>query len=122
MSNSSMTAGSWCHVEIPATDPETAKKFYSSLFGWKFTDVPEMGYILYETPGGVGGGMMKATEQTPPHLVNYILVDDMDVKSAEILAAGGTLVMPKMEIPNAGWMAWFKDPSGNVFGIWKSVQ
>ena len=34
--------------------------------------------------------------------------------------AGGTILMPKMEIPNTGWMGLFQDPTGNVVGLFKS--
>jgi predicted enzyme related to lactoylglutathione lyase len=31
--------------------------------------------------------------------------------------AGGTIVMEKHEIPDVGWIAYFKDPESNLFGI-----
>ena len=31
--------------------------------------------------------------------------------------AGGTLALPKMEIPGVGWLAYCKDTEGNIFGM-----
>jgi predicted enzyme related to lactoylglutathione lyase len=40
---------------------------------------------------------------------------DADLRKAESL--GGTTVVPKTEIPQVGWFAIFKDPSGNKVGL-----
>ena len=37
-----MKEGQWCHVEIPAADPMKAQRFYGEVFGWKFTEIPQM--------------------------------------------------------------------------------
>ena len=31
--------------------------------------------------------------------------------------AGGLCVVPKMPIPGVGWLAYFKDPEGHIFGV-----
>ena len=35
-----MPPGTFCWVELGTTDGEAAKKFYTELFGWTFTDSP----------------------------------------------------------------------------------
>ena len=53
------------HFDLPADDPERAKKFYEKLFDWKFDKVPmQEPYYLIETADlegnpGVRGGMGK---------------------------------------------------------------
>jgi hypothetical protein len=32
-------------------------------------------------------------------------------------AQGGSLAVPKMPIPGMGWLAYFKDTEGNIFGV-----
>ena len=32
--------GTFCWIELATTDSEAAKKFYTQLFGWDFTDNP----------------------------------------------------------------------------------
>jgi predicted enzyme related to lactoylglutathione lyase len=51
----------------------------------------------------------------------YIGTDDIEASLAEIEAHGGQLVAPKMEIPNMGWFAGFKDPAGNTRALYKDM-
>jgi len=30
-------------------------------------------------------------------------------------------LIPKQEVPGMGWFAWFKDPEGNVLGLWTAM-
>jgi uncharacterized protein len=34
-----------------------------------------------------------------------------------IEAAGGQFVLPKMPVPGVGWLAYFKDTEGHIFGV-----
>ena len=53
------------HFDLPADDPERAKRFYEKLFDWKFNKVPmPTPYYLIETKDlegnpGVGAGWGK---------------------------------------------------------------
>ncbi len=120
---SAIREGMWCHIEMPVGDLERAKRFYGDVFGWKFQDMPQMSYTLYETrPGGVGGGLWNPPPEVPRNVVNYIYVDEIETAVARVEQAGGRLVNPKMEVPNSGWFALVADPDGNVFGLWKSMR
>jgi uncharacterized protein len=35
----------------------------------------------------------------------------------KIAEAGGKVLMPKMAVPNVGYMTYCKDTEGNIFGI-----
>ena len=50
-------------------------------------------------------------------VVNTINVEDVEKIVSEITSNGGEIVVPVMEIPNIGKVAYFKDPDGNVMGI-----
>ena len=39
-----------------------------------------------------------------------------EVRSAAVPALGGTVALPKMAIPGIGWLGYFKDTEGNIFG------
>ena len=41
----------------------------------------------------------------------------LDDYSQRIEALGGTVIVPKMEIPGVGWWAFAMDPEGNRFAI-----
>ena len=59
-------AFSWCELMTP--DPEAAKRFYGTLFGWTLEDM-DMGQGTYTVikAGGAGiGGIMKRPPNAPP--------------------------------------------------------
>jgi predicted enzyme related to lactoylglutathione lyase len=37
------------------------------------------------------------------------------------MAAGGKLIVEKMEVPGMGHVSLFADPDGRVLGIWKQA-
>ncbi len=109
------------HFEIPADDPARASKFYGSVFGWKFEKWEgPMEYWLVQTgpdsKPGIDGGLMKR-QQPGSSTVNVVDVASVDKTVAKIERAGGTIVVPKMAVPGIGFVAYFQDPEGNVFGV-----
>jgi predicted enzyme related to lactoylglutathione lyase len=46
-----------------------------------------------------------------------VMSDSLDATSEAILANGGTVALPKMPVPTVGWLAYFKDTEGNIFGV-----
>ena len=116
-----MKEGNWCHVEIPASDPKRAQRFYGEVFGWKFTEMPQMNYTLYETPeGGISGGIWNPEPGMPRQMLNYILVNEIEPVVERITRNGGKQIKEKTEVPGAGWFSLVADPDGNVLGLWKS--
>jgi predicted enzyme related to lactoylglutathione lyase len=43
-------------------------------------------------------------------------VDSLDETIKVIEGAGGLCVVPKMPIPGVGWLAYFIDTEGHIFG------
>ncbi len=119
------------HFEIPADDMSRATEFYASTFGWQLNTIEEMDYTIAMTtaideatqmptePGAINGGMMKRSADTPSPVLT-IGVDSIDDSMKKIEAAGGSVVQPRTEIPDMGAFAYFKDPEGNVLGLWES--
>src|SRR5437867_4868931 len=91
------------HVEIHSNAPEKTKEFLKDVFDWKFQDMPEMNYSMFEAPSAPGGGLQKA-ENLPAGIINYILSEDIDGTLKKIQSSGGAVVMPKAEIPGMGWL------------------
>ena len=44
-------------------------------------------------------------------------VADVDASVKQVTDLGGTIALPKMPIPGVGWLAYAKDPEGNIFGL-----
>lgn len=111
------------HVEIPSENVDAAAKFYESLFGWKILPVPEMDYTMWEDGSGSGGGFPKASTENPAgQVLVYIHSDDIEADLKQVEKLGGTVLQPKMEIPQTGWFGVFKDPSGNVLAVYTSMD
>jgi uncharacterized protein len=109
------------HFEIPVDDPTKMSAFYGAVFGWKATkwDGPQE-YWLVSTGSpaerGIDGAFLR--KRGPDHpLVNTIDVPKIDDAIASVTRHGGQIVVPKMGVPGVGWLAYFKDPEGNITGI-----
>ena len=110
------------HIEFSAKDREEAGKFYSEAFGWQVQQIPDMNYATYETGEGVGGGLNPVSDEYPAGTVAvYIGTDDIEASLKKVEELGGKTVVPKMEVPGMGWMAFFNDPTGNMVGLWKDM-
>ena len=114
------------HFEIPADNPERASKFYSEVFGWQIEkwDGPFDYWMVTTGPEGemgINGGIMRRTGElnggSPTAYVCTVGIDSLDQYIAKVEAHGGKIVVPKMEIPGVGWMAYCKDTEGNQFGL-----
>jgi len=103
------------HFEIYGDKPEQLIEFYKNVFGWKFEKWGPMDYWIIKTGEGPGidGGLGK--QKNPG--INTIDVSDVDKYIEKITKAGGTVIVPKTTMPGIGYLAFFKDPQGNVFGI-----
>jgi len=113
--------GSLVHVEIHSNDPVRTKQFYGNVFGWKFTDVPEMNYILWTAPKEPGGGLQHHGGRGP-HVLDYLYSDNIDATLRRVSAAGGTVLQTRMEIPGQGWWAMFQEPGGTVMALYQALQ
>ena len=112
-----------CHVEIPVTNLEKAKEFYSKIFGWMVPFIDEkMGYALFDTGTPPNGGFNKVDKVTPSQVQIYIMVEDIEKKLKEIENAGGKTITKASEIPGFGWEAKFSDVFGNVLGLFKPLK
>ena len=109
------------HFEIPAENLERAKKFYSSVLGWKYKDssMPGIEYYLIDgiTPAG---GINPLTEPSKTKAITvYFGTDDIDSTIKKIKDGGGTAEQ-KAPIPGQGWFAACTDPDGNTFSLFQS--
>ena len=118
-----MKHGAWCHIEIPTSSVDAAKRFYGGMFGWSFTDVPEMKYTIYKTgEDEVGGGFFNPPEGTPRTITNYITVTDLEAATKKVPELGGKVCTERMEVPGMGWFRIVNDPEGNSMGLWQPAQ
>jgi uncharacterized protein len=120
-------AGSFGWVELDTTNQNAAKSFYTTLFGWGGIEVP-MGpgdtYFIFQLKGRDVAACysMRQDERDQGvgvHWNLYIATDSADQTSAKAAQAGGTILMPPFDVPDAGRMAVIQDPTGAVFSLWQ---
>lgn len=112
------------HVEFPATDPKAASAFYADVFGWQIRTPPGFDdYPMFQAEGGPGGAFVRVgtgpgvLQYTAGEPLVYLASQDIDADLQRIQAHGGQVVLPKTEIPQVGWWAVFRDPTGNKVGL-----
>jgi uncharacterized protein len=113
-----MAKVSW--FELSADDPKRAMDFYEKVFGWKFQKL-EGGEYWLATAGddkemGINGAIMPKKPQAAP-VVNTINVTNIDEAIKKIEKNGGKVVVPKMDVPMAGTLAYFVDTEGIMHGV-----
>jgi predicted enzyme related to lactoylglutathione lyase len=114
--------GKICYIEIPATDIERSAEFYTKAFGWT-TRKRGNGHLAFDdTTGQVSGVWVTGRPPSPtPGLLIYIMVDDVNVTIDAILANGGEIVQPVgADAPEI--TARFRDPGGNVLGLYQEPR
>ncbi len=124
------------HFEIPTDDHPRAKRFYGEVFGWQLQDMPTGADVYtfaitsevdenyqHKESGAINGGMFQRSPQLPiSNPVITIGVDSIDEHVGKIEAAGGSVVVPKGEVPEMGYYAYFKDTEGNLMGLWENMK
>ena len=112
--------GTMCWAELDTTDTESAKKFYTGLFGWGTKDSEQ--YTEWLRGGTSIGGMMKIPKEwgpVPPNWLVYFMVSDVDASAKKAGELGAGTIVPPMDIPKTGRFAVLHDQQGAVFAIFK---
>lgn len=118
-----MAHGDFNHLEIPADDPQRAKRFYGELFGWSFRDMEGFpDYFLFNTPAGqgAGGAVGRRNVNTRAQTIQYVELDSIDDALAKVADLGGQVLTPKSDVPGQGWYAIVADSEGNEIGLWET--
>lgn len=118
------------HFEIPARDPERAARFYREVFGWSVDLLPwERPYYKIRSSAsvsgigqeGIDGGITEAGGGLEhPLLMIHIEQAELEAVLERITAAGGSVDLPVTRVGEMGWWARFRDPEGNLLGLWRS--
>ncbi|MFL5735039.1 MAG: VOC family protein [Chloroflexia bacterium] len=112
------------HVEFAAKNAAESAKFYSDLFGWKNQHMAEYDYWTFENEEQRGGGFNpvgtnpSGLETKPGDVIVYFASPDLDATLARAIELGGSVVVPRVDMPGMGSFAIFSDPTGNKVGIW----
>lgn len=108
------------YLEYPAKDLEKTKQFFTSVFGWLFTDYGPEYTAFASSSAGVDGGfflseLVSSTENGACLTVLYSGI--LEETEKRILNGGGEIIRPTFAFPG-GRRFHFTDPNGNEFAVW----
>ena len=118
MSNGVFRVGGVSYLRIPAEDEGRSAAFYEVVFGWSVRadrDEPSfedgtghvIGHFVADLPTAGEAGVRP-----------YVYVERVDETLDRVVAHGGEVVTapyPEGDL----WVATFRDPTGNVIGVWQ---
>jgi hypothetical protein len=115
-----MGNGKICYIEIPAKDVARSSAFYQAAFGWNVRTNSEGETAFDDGVGQVSGAWR---EGWPPHtsgMIVHIMVDDAAATLKKVVANGGEVVEGIHGSEEK--YAKFRDPAGNVMGIYQERE
>jgi predicted enzyme related to lactoylglutathione lyase len=117
--NPTLGHGKICYIGLPSADVARSAAFYAAVFGWEIRTRGNGTTAFNDSVGQVSGAFV--TGQPPQGdagLLLYVMVDDAAAAVKKIVAQGGQIVQPiGVDAPEI--TARFRDPSGNVLGIYQ---
>jgi predicted enzyme related to lactoylglutathione lyase len=112
-------AVSW--TELQTGDLDTAKAFYTAIFGYSWQETPGgLRYATFSVGGHLSGGALgipeewHAGDRPNPRWLTYFAVDDVDAAAASAERLGGDILFPPQDSP-FGRFAVLRDPQGATF-------
>ena len=106
------------YVQIPAADAAASGRFYAGAFGWTVRGQPR--YVSFADGSGhvIGAFVTDRPAAGDSGVLPYIYVSSVDRALEQVTAHGGTVA--KAPYPEGDlWVATFRDPAGNVVGVWQ---
>ena len=111
--------GKICYIQIPTTNIAESASFYNKIFGWNIRTRGDGATAFDDGVGEVSGSWVLNRKPSPePGLLIYIMVDNVAATIDAVVANGGVIVQPVgADAPEI--TARFKDPGGNVLGLYQ---
>lgn len=111
--------GKICYLEIPATDIARSADFYRRVFGWRSRKRGNGQIAFDDTTGEVSGTwVLGRSPASEPGILVYVMVDNVAATLDLIVANGGKIAQPiGADAPEI--TARFRDPAGNVIGLYQ---
>ena len=111
----------WCYLEIPAANLPRSIAFYEETFGWNIRGRDGAHPTFDDAAGYISGAWISGREiNRTPGFLPYIWVDSIDATLASVAIHGGAVLKaPELDSPGGEWIATFRDPAGNLIGLYQ---
>src|SRR5882757_7400948 len=103
------------YIELPCTNPQAIKTFYSTVFGWTFEDYGPS-YIAFHG-AGIDGGFTTEEPVSPSGARVILYSQNLEATLAAVQTAGGRIHKEIFAFPG-GRRFHFLDPDGNHLAVW----
>ena len=111
--------GKICYLEIPATDLARSAEFYGKTFGWKIRQRGDGRTAFDDGVGEVSGSwVLGRAPSAAAGLLIYVMVASVAATLEAIVANGGEIAQP-IGVDHPEITARFRDPAGNVLGLYQ---
>lgn len=113
--------GEFCWERLVTPDAQASKAFYTTVIGWKATDVqgaPTSMFVQGEAPAA-----STAPAPAGSHAVwlSYVMVQSLDASREHAMRLGATVLNERIEIPNVGAITVLRDPLGAQFCLFQAA-
>jgi uncharacterized protein len=105
-------------LRIPTDHPQQTADFYRDVFSWNVRDDPEEP-AFEDGTGHVIGHFVRDAVSGEAGIRPYVYVERVDATLSKVTVAGGEVVSPPYPEGDL-WVATFRDPAGNVVGVWQT--
>src|SRR5260370_33017882 len=111
--------GKICYIEMPVTDVARSADFYKGVSGWNMRKRGDGSMACADTTGEVSGNLVLGRPPSgKPGILFYIMVDSVAASVDAAVAHGGEIVQSiGADAPEI--TARFRDPGGNVIGLYQ---
>jgi len=96
--------------DIAGPDDTALTSFYLSVFGWESDQSGQFGVPVASPIKG-------AIREDPTEQRIYVGVPDVTASLSLIEQSGGTVDVPRFEVPGVVVLGLFRDPAGNPMGL-----
>ena len=107
--------GTMCWNELSTNDIESARKFYSGLFGWKLKISKD--YTEAHARDVATAGMHDMAKEMPPFWMPYFAVTDTDATVKKAKSMGVKNAFDPRDIPDVGRFSIMEDPQGATVAV-----
>jgi hypothetical protein len=112
--------GGVSYLRIPTDDPRRSAAFYEAVFGWTLSGDPDRPSFADASGHVIGHWIEELDVVGEAGVVPYVYVESVEETLEQILARGGAIV--RAPYPEGDLrVATFRDPTGNVLGVWQRV-
>jgi len=113
--------GDFCWEQLSAGSIEKANAFYTKVLGWRAEQGGDGLGPVFHMGERMIASAMPTQPGVPPNWMTFVVVDDLSGANARVTRLGGSVLMPRIEVPGMGAFSVIKDDVGAVIGLFVSA-